>query len=245
MAKKILLFCFLFPMMAKAQDVRYDYVEDQTLRYEHEFTIGATLHTSGWGFLYRKGINTTVDKKRMFEIEAVSMKHPKEYKTVSYLSDRPKTFVFGKMNSLLVLHGGYCFEKTMFNKAERKHFEIRWVTTGGPSLGFTKPVYLIFDGRNGQRVIEKFDPVNPNHAAENTYGKAEFTRGLNEIKLYPGLCLKTGTMFEYNPLNDGITAVEIGMMVDVFTKKIPIMAYAKNKQVFFNFYANIQLGKKK
>lgn len=43
----------------------------------------------------------------MFEIEAVSMKHPKEYKSVSYLSERPKTFVFGKMNSLLVLHGGF------------------------------------------------------------------------------------------------------------------------------------------
>ena len=88
---------FLLSCSVLAQDVRYDYVEDMPLRYTNEFSIGATLHSSGWGFMFRKGKNLTVSRKRMFEVEAVSMKHPKEYKSVSYLSERPKTFVFGKM----------------------------------------------------------------------------------------------------------------------------------------------------
>jgi hypothetical protein len=228
-----------------AQDVRYDYVEDIPLRYVHEYAIGATLHSSGWGLMFRKGKNLTVRRKRMFEIEAVSMKHPKEYKSVSYLSERPKTFVFGKMNGLLVIHGGLCYERVLFDKAERKNFEIRWNSTAGPSLGFTKPVYLVFATGNGQRVVEKYDPNNQLHDKQSIYGKAEFTRGLDEIKLYPGLHLKSGVMFEYNIMHDGVTAVEVGVMLDAYARTIPIMAFAKNKQVFFNMYGTFMLGRKK
>ncbi|MBS1763760.1 MAG: hypothetical protein JSS90_02205 [Bacteroidetes bacterium] len=245
MKRIITVVMLLFFVQSQAQDVRYDYVEDTPLRYTNEFAIGATLHTSGWGFMFRKGKNLTVSKKRMFEVEVVSMKHPKEFKTVSYLSERPKTFVFGKMNSLLVVHGGYCFEKVLFTKAERKNFEIRWNSTGGLSLGITKPVYLIFASGNGLQIVEKYDPNNPAHDRDNVYGKAEFTRGLNELKLYPGLHLKSGLMFEYNILNDGVTAIEAGAMVDAYAKEIPIMAFTKNKQVFFNLYATFMLGRKK
>ncbi|HMR47548.1 MAG TPA: hypothetical protein PKC85_12210 [Bacteroidia bacterium] len=236
---------FLLSLGVAAQDVRYDYVEDLPLRYTNEYSIGATLHSSGWGLMFRKGKNLTVNRKRMYEIEIVSMKHPKEYKSVSYLSERPKTFVFGKMNSLLVIHGGFCYERVLFDKAERKHFEIRWNSTGGPSLGLTKPVYLIFATGNGQRVVEKYDPNNQNHDKQSIYGKAEFTKGLDEMKLYPGVFLKSGVMFEYNIMNDGITAVEVGVMLDAYAKKIPIMAFAKNKQVFFNLYGTFMLGRKK
>lgn len=52
-------------------------------------------------------------------------------------------------------------------------------------------------------------------------------------------------MFEYNIMNDGITAVEVGVMLDAYTKTIPIMAFAKNKQVFFNLYGTFMLGRKK
>lgn len=45
---------FLLSCSVLAQDVRYDYVEDMPLRYTNEFSIGATLHSSGWGFMFRK-----------------------------------------------------------------------------------------------------------------------------------------------------------------------------------------------
>ncbi|MEI2759719.1 MAG: hypothetical protein V9G42_09865 [Bacteroidia bacterium] len=40
---------FLLSLGVAAQDVRYDYVEDLPLRYSNEYSIGATLHSSGWG----------------------------------------------------------------------------------------------------------------------------------------------------------------------------------------------------
>ena len=59
------------------------------------------------------------------------------------------------------------------------------------------------------------------------------------MKLYPGVFLKSGVMFEYNIMNDGITAVEIGVMLDAYTKN-PNYGICKNKQVFLilrNLYA--------
>ncbi len=245
-----LLYLMIVMMMATAvssQNNPYDYVQETPFLTNKEFSLGLTLHSHGFGLNFRKGENLTVDKKRLYEVEFVSMKHPKEYKTVSYRAEKPKTFIFGKMNALLVGHGGYRMEKILFTKTEPSTFEIRLHATAGPSFGFTKPVYLVFAINNPpgeQRVVAKYDPNNPNHDLENIYGKAEFTKGFDEIKVYPGLYLKTGAMFEYDPLNDGITAVEVGMMLDAYGKKIPIMAFARNKQWWFNFYITVLFGRK-
>lgn len=232
----VLLACSLCSV---AQNNEYDYVENKPFLTKKEYGFGAVLHTCGWGLAFRKGESVTVNSKRLYEVEFVSMKHPKEYKTISYLSERPKSFVYGKMNGLLVAHGGYRMERILFSKTERNTFEIRLHATGGISLGFTKPIYYQLDND----LIQKFNPDTA-LSPEQIKGKAEFTKGLDEMKVYPGLYLKTGTMFEYNPLNDGITAIEVGMMVDVYGKKIPIMAFAKNKQVWFNFYATLIIGRK-
>ena len=63
-------------------------------------------------------------------------------------------------------------------------------------------------------------------------------------KFYPGIYAKIGATFEYAPLSNGVKAIEAGVMIDAYHKTIPIMAFAKNKQVFFNFYLTIMLGKK-
>lgn len=245
MVNKIIILIFLvsLSLVSYSQSNDYDYVEDKPFLTKKEFAFSALLHTSGWGLSFRKGESLTVNKKRLYEIEFLSMKHPKEYKSVTYVGDRPKSFIYGKMNALLVAHGGYRFERILFSKTERNTFEIRFHATGGVSLGLTKPVYYIYKISNEISLIDKFNPDSA-YAPEQIAGKAEFTKGFDEIKLYPGLYLKTGTMFEYNPLNDGITAIEVGMMLDMFGKKIPIMAYAKNKQIWFNFYATLTIGRK-
>ncbi|QQR95165.1 MAG: hypothetical protein IPJ93_15900 [Bacteroidota bacterium] len=55
MQLRLTVIFFLLSFGVIAQDVRYDYVEDLPLRYTNEYSIGATLHSSGWGFMFRKG----------------------------------------------------------------------------------------------------------------------------------------------------------------------------------------------
>ena len=135
----------------------------------------------------------------------------------------------------------------LFGKTDKTNIEIRLNATVGSPLGITKPVYLVFvntDYLKHPLITEKYDPNNPNHALESIYGRAEFYRGLDEIKFHPGIYAKLGTTFEYAPLSTGVKALEAGVMIDVYPKKIPIMSFAKNKQVFFNFYLTIMLGRK-
>lgn len=229
------------------QENPYEYEEEKPILLRKEFEAGPIIHSSGWGLVFRKGKNLSVSKKRMYEIEVVGMKHPKEYKTISYLSEKPKSFVFGKLNAFMVMHGGIAEHRVLFGKTENANIEIRLNATAGISLGITKPVYLVFvsnEDLENPLVTEKYDPDNPDHALESIYGRAEFVRGLDEIKFHPGIYLKLGTTFEYNPLSDGVKALEAGVMLDVYPKKIPIMAFTKNKQVFFNFYLTLMFGKK-
>lgn len=245
----IFLFAILFtaPFVLKAQENPFEYEEEKHPLMKEEVSFGFNIHTSGWGFDFRRGKNLTVSKKRMFEAEIVNMKHPKEVRSVNPYFDNAKSFFYGKMNSLMVLRAAMGQQQVLFSKAERSGVEVRLNYTAGLSLGFAKPVYLnilyptAFEGEY-EVVIEKYDPNR--HYVDNIYGRAPFTEGIAETRVYPGGYAKLGLTFEYGALADDIKAIEAGITVDAYGKKVPIMAIAENNQVFFNFYINILYGRK-
>jgi len=42
-----------------------------------------------------------------------------------------------------------------------------------------------------------------------------------------------------------VSAIEVGLAGEFYTKKIPQMIYAKQKQFFFSAYVSIMFGKRK
>ena len=64
------------------------------------------------------------------------------------------------------------------------------------------------------------------------------------MRFHPGGYAKLGLTFEYADLDDDIKAIETGVTVDVYPKVIPIMATAKNQQVYVNLYINFLWGRK-
>lgn len=222
---------------------------DTEILLKHEASGGLVLHSNGWGFIFRKGTHATAKKKRMWEVEVVSMKHPKEFKSVNPYFENAKGYIYGKQNSLLVLRGGYGHQRVLYHKEDRKNggVEVRYHYYGGASLGLTKPVYLEILVPTSvpfefTLVTEKYNPDE--HYIDNIYGKAPFAKGLGEIKIYPGIYLKSGVSFEYASRQDNVRTIEAGVVVDGYYKKIPIMALTDNKQVFLSFYVNIQFGAK-
>jgi hypothetical protein len=76
-------------------------------------------------------------------------------------------------------------------------------------------------------------------------GGAGFTKGFSEMKFVPGAFLKTALRFDYGRYNELLSAIELGVNVEVYSQKMPIMLRNKEKQLFFNAYAAIVFGKRK
>ena len=248
--KKILvytIFCsFLIPALVQAQIIPPDgeSTGEQVL-YRNEMHGGAFIHTNGLGVFFRKGKHITGKRMRFLEIEMLNMKHPKGYRGVNPFEERARQYIYGKQNSLAIIRPGFGFQNVIHGKDKRKGVEVRCHYFAGPSIGLIKPVYLeIIISENNERshIIEKYD--SQRHHLDNIYGKAPFTRGLGELRVEPGIYGKFGLSFEYSGYDDYVKALETGIVVDAYTRKVPIMALAENNQVFVNFYISFLFGKR-
>lgn len=241
------LWASILPVSVSAQVNPNEYVEEKPVLMKNEATGGLNFHTGSWGLQFRRSYNQTGYKKLMFEVDLVGMKHPKEVKSINQAFDNARSYVYGKLNAFNILRAGAGQQFTIFSKAERNGVEIRFLYSGGLSLGILKPVYLNIlkpTGNIGEFdvVTEKYDPNE--HYIDNIYGRAPFTEGLDQLFFRPGAYVKAGFNFEYAPIFEDVKALEIGAIFDIYPKDIPIMAFTENKPYFLSFYVTIMYGRK-
>ncbi len=242
-----IVFCSLVPALSIAQGKYKLYEEEKPVLMRNEISGGATAHSQGWGLDLRRGYQVTVNRKRLFEVELVGMKHPKEIRTVNPYFENARSYIYGKSNTLTVLRMNYGFRNTLYDKAEKSGIEVSLHYAAGAVVGFTKPIYLEILHPTSQpfefsTTTEKYDPFK--HFTDNIYGRSPFTVGLDELALHPGLTAKLGVGFEYGGEYEVIKALEAGIAVDAYTDKVPVMALIENDQLYFTFYINLLFGKK-
>jgi hypothetical protein len=222
-------------------------MDGQKVLYRNEMAGGFVAHTEGVGLNFRRGKHVTGRRKRVFEIEFVNMRHPKEVKTVNPYFENSKGFYYGKLNTFQVLRPGIGYQNVIYSKADGRGVEIRYVTFLGGSIGFAKPVYLEILHETPvqfeyQLSTEKYDPDR--HFIDNIYGRAPYFKGFDEMKIYPGGYAKLGLSFEYASFEEDVKAIEVGVCADVYPKVVPIMANTRNNQVFVSLYLNLLYGRK-
>jgi len=122
----------------------------------------------------------------------------------------------------------------------------------GPSLGLLKPYYLALrytaDGSGNSRILhEKYSEENAAVFLDNTriLGASPFTRGLGQLGFRPGANASIALHLDWGAFDDFVKALEIGLMADAFAQKVPILVSSQNDRLFFNFFLNLQLGKRK
>jgi hypothetical protein len=243
---------FLVSLTGFAQDSSNRIVEgDVTILYRNEASGGLQMHSNGLGIQFRRGWHKTGYKKQMLDIEFVSLRDPKQKKLANpYFADS-KPYFYGKLNFAYVLRGGYGLQNVLFGKGERSGVEVRYNYFGGLSLGITKPVYLdiVIDNPldSSTKIIDtrKYDPNDPvQQIQENIYGPGPYFSGMDQLSVYPGLYGKFSVSFEFSSVQQKITSLETGVVIDAYAKKIPIMANENNHQIFFNLYISISWGGK-
>ncbi len=234
------------------------------LVYNKESTFDLTLHTTGIGVAFGANFGTikTYYKTSYYHVQIGELRHMKSNRTspetggiISGQSAR--SFFFGKRNSLYVLRAGKGVKRYLSEKAKDKGLAIGFSYEGGLTLGLLKPYYLeliyVEDGSVDDVKSEKYSDENANVFLNNSriYGASGITKGLNEIRPVPGVHFKMGAHFDWGAFDEMVKAVEAGVMIDVFYKKIPLMVEndlitnAENRPFFVNLYLTLQLGKRR
>ena len=219
--------------------------EDVNVLYRYEASFGIFIHSAGgFGLAYRKGQHITAKRKRMFEVESSNFKHPKEVKSVNSYYSNSKGFIYGKLNSVLLVRSGIGYQNVLFGKSDKKSVEIRYSYFLGATLAFAKPVYLEIRPINSSLIptIERYNPDI--HKEEEIYGKAPFFTGMEKLSVYPAGYAKFALSFEYADRYNDIKAIETGVIVDMYPKALPMMAFNKLQQAYVSLYLKMIWGKK-
>lgn len=212
-----------------------------------EFTGGIILHSRGWGGHFRKGKNLSYFRSFQWEVDAVSLKSPKQIKTINPYFNNAKSYVYGKLNHIYILRAGLGIKHLLNRKPYWGGIELRFIYFGGLSLAFAKPVYLYIlnysvESDDYTIDIEKYDPGH--HGLDNIYGRAPFTQGIEHTTLHPGVYAKLGLNFEFGEYNSSIKAVEVGGVLDYYPFPIEIMAFNPEQSFFLTFYLAFSFGKR-
>ena len=241
--KKLLIIAVIFIFVAGSLNAQGELNEQQKVFFRNERSFAIVLNGDGIGLSYRGAKRKDFLNKRLLEIEAGSLKHPKEYKLSNpYTSG--SSFVFGKLNSAFYLRGGIGHQHELYKKADLGGIAIRYFYSGGLVLAIYKPIYyrVLYPVSVTDYEIREEKFSSSIALPQDIWGKAPFTRGLNETKVMPGLFVKGGFNFEYSKADKIIHAIEVGAQVNAFPVVIPIMANSDNKAIFLSLFVSYRFG---
>jgi hypothetical protein len=224
--------------------------EEGALVYNKQNIFGLRLNTDGWSAFYEKGIMKNFKLTNLYSLEFGEKKHPKEIKTT--LSDGffqiGNPFVYGKQNIFYQLKLGFGQQRHVGGKANKNGVAVQWVYAGGLSLGLERPYYVrVFDNNpNGYRDI-KYTPQDSAAFLQpfNIIQGTGLRYGWRDMQYIPGIHAKTAFRFDYGRFNEVVSALEIGVNVEAYSRTVNIMLLNDNKQVFFNAYVALLFGKRK
>jgi hypothetical protein len=114
----------------------------------------------------------------------------------------------------------------------------------GPVFAIYKPIYyrVLYPVSITDFIVKEEKFSSSIALPQDILSRASFTKGLNEIKVMPGLYAKGGFNFEYSKQDKIIHAIEVGAQINVFPRDIPIMATSDNKAIFFSLFVSYRFG---
>lgn len=225
-----------------------------------ELSAGLSLTSNGWSFFVDKGkVKSDEGRKsdmfyniRLWQLEIQEIKDPHELKSnttevggTTSSGAKVNPFIYGKINNFYAVNLGYGFRKMIAGKPEPRTVSIHWVGTGGLSVGLLKPYYLHAYYNGMEQDIKYSDQTSDAFLSQSDIlGGSGFSKGLSEIKVIPGIHVKTGLHFDFAASRKTILAVEAGASASYYTQSIQLMALQKAVPYFFNLYASFQFGKR-
>lgn len=224
--------------------------EQGSIIFNRQTIFGLKLNTDGYGMFLEFARMKTARKSNLYSLELGERKHSKEEKvpsTQAFFLSNP--YVYGKINNFYYAKFGYFQQRLIGNKGNKNGVAISANYGGGISAGMLKPYYLKVDDSRSSSVRDiKYSEENEDLFLNNpnaVLGATGFTKGFGEIKFTPGAFVKTALRFDYGRYNELVSALEVGLNVEFYAKKMPYILLQEDKQLYFNAYAAIAFGKRK
>lgn len=228
--------------------------EEGALIYNKQWLLGFNLNTDGWNLTYEHGKYKTITKTSLWWLQFGERKDPHQtkvstvYDWVDTLAYNTNPFYYGKRNTFYFLKFGLGNQMLIGGKGNKNGVAVSWIYGGGVSLGMLKPYYLqIFDSTGNYSDI-KYTPATEVIFTGNDYyhntilGSSPFTKGFGEMKLVPGLHVRTAFRFDYGRYTETLSALEVGVNVEYYFDKMPIMVWNDGHHAFVNAYVAIEFG---
>jgi hypothetical protein len=220
--------------------------EEGNLSFRKQTAFGIQLRTDGYGGFFELGRRKSPRFTNTYSLEITEIKHRKEEKSNSVENLFSSSFIYGKINNFYQVKLGFGQQYILGQKGNKNGVAVLGIVQGGIDLGLLKPYYLhIQDSANNERTISYYDDPQSFVFPVQIFGSGGLGKGWNQLKMKPGLYLKTALRFDFGRYNETIQALEIGMSLEAFSQKIPIMVFNDAKQLFYQGHIAFVFGSRK
>ncbi|HXS56806.1 MAG TPA: hypothetical protein VN726_11830 [Hanamia sp.] len=217
--------------------------EEGVITYKKSFLFGAKLITDGYGAFFELGRASSIKKSMLYQLEISERKNKKEEKVSYYANTVP--YIYGKVNFFYPVKLGVQQQVLLGNKSNKNGVSVTANYGGGISAGLLRPYYVQVQQGNQINYIKYNSADSAAFLTSKIYGGPSFGKGWSDMTVVPGLYAKAAVRFDYGSYNEVISAIEVGVTGDYYTKKVPLLAYNPEKQFFFSGYVSILFGKRK
>lgn len=223
--------------------------------YRKEFTYGINFNTRG-GLIGGASVRSTrllnQNWSRFWSLEAVEIKHPKEQKEGTSYGG---SFVRGKSNYFFAIRPSVGVQRVIFRKAPESGVQVNALASAGPSIGLLMPYYISYNYGAIQGSVnasdirnEQYDPAIHTQTYDRLVDRAPLFSGAGQTKPLLGAHLRGALSFEYGRYRDAVAGVEVGFLLEAYTKDPPIIRVADvpdkdlNDQFLPSVYLTLYLG---
>jgi len=209
--------------------------------YDKEYVFGLNKNTNGGfigGFVFKAGTRIDDTQFSFWAIELSNVKSPKEIRYNTVLGN---SYIFGKSNYLYSIRPQYGREIILFRKAPNQGVQVSALGAVGPTFGLIAPYYIEYAVNRIETVREQYDP-EIHQSRFNILGTGRLFEGLGESQFAFGANLKAALSFEFGVFRSNVTGLELGYMLEGFTKEIPLIPTAENRQLFQSVYFTFFYG---
>jgi len=231
----IILVLFLLGSSVYSQEIETG-TPDMLVVRTKQWDVYGTLHTNGVGIGFRIGKEPNIHIRRGFDFEYTYYRHFKERRK---RLDYSQVIVYGKLNYFGELRGGYGVTRVLNSKPYWGGVEVGYFFYGGLSLGFSVPVYVrVYEGTD--IVSRRYNP----DMYQTIVSQEPFGKGFKELKVHPGMYVKTGMSFDFSKNDALIMKLDFGIATEAFYPPVEKIAFVPKQYVLFTGFVCIHFGKR-